>query len=94
MSYEPTLVILKKDLDKHEELIVNGGWQYDNSDESTRGGELGMTVMEYIQNVYTKYKPLKIGGIEIIICQPSLTSYNKSIRDKLTELNVEFGEDW
>lgn len=91
MSYEPTLVILKKDLDKHKDLIENGNWQYDRSDENSRGGEYNMTVIEYIRDVYKKYPITVVSGIELILCHPALTSYNKKIREKLKELEVEFG---
>jgi len=90
MSYEPTLVILKKDLDKHEKLITNGNWLYDGSDEKTRGGEEGKTVMEYIKEVYEQ-KPTIVGGLELLVCSPCFSSYNKKIREKLDELNVEYG---
>jgi hypothetical protein len=93
MSYEPTLVILKKDLDKHKELIVDGDWQYNISDKEQRG-EDGLTVMEYIQDVYVKHKPIKVGGVELILCAPCFTSFNGKVREKLKELNVEFAEDW
>lgn len=93
MSYEPTLVILKKDLDKHKELILDGAWQYDTSDESTRGGESHQTTMEYIQEIY-KHTPVTVGGVELLLCSPSFSSYNKQIRNKLDELKVEYGEDW
>jgi hypothetical protein len=92
MSYQPILVILKKDLDKHKELIVDGVWQYSISDEEQRGEE-GLTVMEYLKSLY-EHKPLKIGGVELILCAPCLSSFNGKVREKLKELNVEFREDW
>ena len=94
MSYEPTLVILKKDLDKHKELILDGAWQYDGSDEKTRGEEGNQTIMEYIQDVYKNHSLVIVGGVELLLCSPCFSSYNKQIRDKLTELKVEFGESW
>ena len=89
MSYEPTLVILKKDLDKHRDLIVDGDWQYKISDKEQRG-EDGLTVMEYIKDVYTTNKPVKVGGVELLLCEPCFTSFNDKVREKLEELEVEF----
>lgn len=89
MSYEPTLLIIKKDLDKHNELLIDGVWQYQNNNKEEKGEE-GLTVMEYIRDVYEKHKPIKIAGIELFLCTPTFSSFNKSVRKKLEELNVEF----
>ena len=91
MSYEPTLVISKKDLDKHDSLLIDGAWQYQNTEKEPKG-EDGLTVMEYIRDIYKNRTPVKISGVELIICNPSLTRFNRSVREKLTELNVEFEE--
>lgn len=98
MSYEPTLLCMKKDLDKHKELILNGDWQYSGTkqfkkDQKTGTGEDGMTVMEYIKDVYATSKPLSIGGIQLIAMAPCFSSFNGHVRNKLKELNVEFAED-
>lgn len=92
MSYTPTLIILKKDLDKHKELFQNGLWKHgaDVKDAATRPFEEGMTVMEFIySNAYTK-KPITIGGIEIVLCTTEFSSSNEVLRQKLKELNIEF----
>ena len=93
MSYEPTLIISKEDLNKHQDLFENGIWQYgaDKKDEATRGGEEGKTVMEYLNAVYLQ-KPITVRGVELVICSPTFSSFNKLIRNKLTELEVEFAE--
>jgi hypothetical protein len=92
MSYEPTLVILKKDLDKHKDLIIDGNWQYSISEDEQRGEE-GLTVMEYIKNVYTRHSPIKVGGIELVLCTPCFSSFNAKVREKLKELKIEFAEN-
>ncbi len=91
MSYEPTLLILKKDLDKHQDLIVDGNWQYSTNKEEK--GEEGLTVMEYIKEVYTKHRMVEIGGVELLLCNPTFSTFNKKVREKLAELNVEFAEN-
>lgn len=91
MSYEPTLVILKKDLKKQEDLLENGDWQYkDKNDEKI--GEEGKTVMEYLQDV-NRRKTIIIGKVELVLCSPCFSSFNKAVREKLQELNIEFAED-
>jgi hypothetical protein len=96
MSYEPTIIALKKDLDKNRELIVDGDWQYEGTkenkkDEKTRGGEFNQTVMEYIKNAYENNNVVRVGGIELILMEPQLTSYNEAVRNKLYELKINFG---
>lgn len=92
MSYEPTLVISKKDLDKHKELIVYGDWQYKKSNSKELRGEEGETVMEYLKDVCQNHRPVTVKKVEIVLCSPNLTSFNKAIRKKLDELGIEYGE--
>lgn len=98
MSYEPTILVLKKDLDKNKEFIITGNWQYagtkeNKEDEKTRGGEDNETAMEHIKWAYENYSVVKIGGIELILLSPSFSSFNKKVRDKLDELGIEYGLD-
>lgn len=97
MSYEPTIICMKKDLDKNKDFILDGNWQYDGTkefkkDQKTGKGEDGKTVMEYIRDVY-KGGFVSIGGIELILMAPDFTSFNMNVRKKLTELKVEFALD-
>lgn len=91
MSYEPTLVILKKDLEKHQDLIVDGDWQYKINDKEDKGEE-GLTVMEYLRDLYVKDKSVKVGGVELLLCTPTFSTFNRKVREKLHELDVEFAE--
>lgn len=96
MSFEPTIVILKKDFDKNKEIIVSGNWQYQGTkekkdDEKTRGGEGNETIMEYIKYVYEKHNVVSIGGVKLILCNPTPSSFNKKIRKKLDDFNIEYG---
>ncbi len=88
MSYEPTLIILKKDLDKHKDFLLDGEWQYIES-KSKKGVE-EKRILEYIRDTYTSTS-VTVGGIELLICQPELSSFNKLIRKRLQDLDVEFG---
>ena len=98
MSYEPTILVLKKDLDKHKDLILYGDWQYPTTkegkkDEKTRGGEDNQTVMETIKWVYENHDVISVGGIELILFTPLFGQFNKKVRDKLDELEIEYGLD-
>lgn len=84
MSYEPTLIIRKKDLDKALPILENE--QY-NADEDT------VKVAEYLLTV-SKYETKKFDDLELVICSPEFSSFNRSVRERLTELNVDFREDW
>lgn len=83
MSYEPTLVIKKSDLDRHSHYLSNSWLLEDDTDEKR--------IAKYLQNVYETHDVVQIDGIELILCEPELTSFNKLVRDKLNELNVQFG---
>lgn len=84
MSYEPTLIIRKKDLEKALPILENE--QY-NADEDT------VKVAEYLLTV-SKYETKKFDDLELVICSPEFSSFNRSVRERLTELNVDFREDW
>jgi hypothetical protein len=84
MSYEPTLIIRKKDLDKALPILENE--QY-SADEDT------VKVAEYLLKV-SKYETKKFDDLELVLCSPEFSSFNRSVRERLTELNVDFREDW
>ena len=92
MSYIPTLLILKKDLDKNKELIIDGDWQYKVVDSKTSRSEKGKTVMGYLKYIYQEYTSVKIGGIELFLCTPQLSAFSTEFRKKLKELQIEYAE--
>jgi len=83
MSYEPTIVIQKRDLDRHVELLEQE--QYDSDEEISR-------VAKHLLEV-SKYEVLTFGKLQLVICQPEHTSFNSAVRDRLRELNVFFQLD-
>lgn len=83
MSYEPTLVIKKTDLDKHSEEFEKF-WEWENNKDEKR-------IMEYLKEVYERHNRVKIDGIELILCTPEFSSFNALVREKLSEWNVQFG---
>lgn len=60
------------------------------NDEKTRGGEDGKTVMEYLTNVYFDKNEIDIFGTVCKICSPTFSSFNKKVREKLNELEIEY----
>jgi len=84
MSYEPTLIIRKKDLDKALPFLENE--QYSADEETER-------VAKYLLQV-AKYQPMKFDDLELLLCSPEFASFNRLVRERLTELNVDYREDW
>lgn len=94
MSYTPTLLILKKDLDKHKDFLLNGKWQYDGSQDKLRGGEDNNSPLEYLKDVYERLSPVQIAGIELLLCTPEFSTFNREVRELLDELKVEYAKSY
>ena len=84
MSYEPTLLIRKKDLDKTLPILEEEQWSLDKDIEE---------VANYLLQV-SKYDVIKFDELELVLCSPELTSFNLLIRERLTELNVDYRMYW
>lgn len=84
MSYEPTLIIRKKDLDKVLPILENE--QYSANEDTVR-------VAKYLLQV-SGHQTIKFDDLELVLCSPEFTSFNKLIRERLIELKVDFREDW
>lgn len=102
MSYTPTLVINRDDLERAAE-----NWDESFLDLMTQEELIddGMKARKYLLDIlrqdrkaenypapYTRPE-LKIGGVRLIICEPDFTSINEAVRDYLTEAGIEFGID-
>lgn len=86
MSYEPILVIKKNDLEKHKTELDN--WA------ELKEGILKEKIYKYLNEVLeNKYNP-KIDGIELLICQPELTSFNAAVRKVLYDWKIQFGTSY
>ena len=84
MSYEPTLIIRKKDLDKVHQILEKE--QYSANEDTAK-------VSEYLLEV-SKYKTIKFDDLELVLCSPNYSAFNRVVRERLTALNVDFREDW
>ena len=83
MSFEPILILKKKDLEKSISILEQE--QYSGDDDIVR-------VAEYLINVNT-YETVKFDELELVVCQPELTGFNSLVRDKLRELEIDFRLD-
>ena len=83
MSFEPTLILRKKDLEKSISILEKE--QYSGDDDIVR-------VAEYLLNVNT-YETVKFDELELVVCQPRLPRFNSLVRDKLRELEIDFRLD-
>lgn len=90
MSYEPTLILKIEDLQKHESLFEKS--KYNLPDEHTRGGEENKTLLETIMDLYfedDKYI-VDVFGVKCRYFKPLYSSYNREIREKLDELQINY----
>jgi len=83
MSYEPTLIIRKNDLEKNISILEEE--QYSNEEDTNR-------VAKYLLNV-NKNEIIKFDELELILCTPEPPTFNCLIRVKLEELDVDFRVD-
>lgn len=85
MSYEPTLIIRKKDLNTEKVIEILKSEQYCGDEEKEK-------IAKYLLNV-NGFETIKFDDLELVLCTPEFTSFNGVIREKLRELNVDFRED-
>ena len=85
MSYEPTVIIRKKDLNTKKviELLEK---------EECCGNEEKENIAKYLLKV-NQYETVKFGKLELVLCKPEFTSFNASIREKLRKLNIDYRAD-
>ena len=83
MSYEPTIVIKKADLDTHRKELDNWYLQKNSTDKR---------VYEFLNTVLQRNTTLRIDGIELLVCQPELTQFNECVRSQLYRWDVQYGE--
>ena len=83
MGYEPILIIRKKDLDKALPILEQ---------EQYSGDEDTVNVAEYLLEV-SKYETKMFDGLELVLCSPEFSSFNRLVRERLTELKVDYRED-
>jgi hypothetical protein len=85
MSYEPKLIIRKKDLNNKKVIDILEKEQYCGDEEKER-------VSKYLLMV-NNYATIKFDDLELVLCSPELTTFNRLVREKLTKLKVDFRQD-
>lgn len=85
MSYEPTLIIRKSDLNKKEIIETLESEQYSGDSDVEE-------VAQYLLRV-NRYTTIKFDDLELVLCNPEFTSFNGLVRNKLRELGIDFRED-
>lgn len=83
MSYDPRLIINKKHLDK---VIPDLAMQ--QYSKKQKYADVAKFLLKASENTVHK-----IDGAEFVICHPEFTQFNKSVRDRLTELEVEYAQE-
>jgi hypothetical protein len=82
MSYTPTLVIRKKDLENASDILEEQ--RYFEKEPSR--------VAEYLLAV-NEYPTIKFDDLELVLCEPETLSFSLEVRNKLKELKIDFRED-
>jgi hypothetical protein len=82
MSYTPTLVIRKKDLENATKILEEQQYFDDNTSR----------VAEYLL-VVNEYPTVKFDDLELVLCEPETSSFSLEVRNKLKELKIDFRED-
>lgn len=80
MSYEPTIIVEKKDLVAIEEEMIKAAVK-------------GDTVPEYLLRIIEQDSPCLFKKMNLYIFQPEYTNFNMKVRDFLTDNDVEYGID-
>lgn len=84
MSFEPTLILRKKDLENSISILEEE--QYNHDDEIAE-------IAKFLIKV-NSYNIIKFDDLELVICKPELTYFNELIREKLDELEIYFQIDY
>ncbi len=82
MSFFPTIIIKLSDLQKHSELLENS-WEYEHDEKLNR-------VLIFLKDALKTRNVFEIDGIKMILCQPDFSLFNQEVRDKLSELGVQY----
>jgi len=84
MSYKPTLIIRKNDLNKALPILEQE--QYSLDEDVAK-------VAEYLLEV-SKYDTKKFDDLDLVLCSPEFSSFNRLVRERLSELKVDYRENW
>jgi hypothetical protein len=82
MSYEPTLIIRKKDLDKILPILEDE--QYSDNPKIE---EVALYLLQT-----AKYEIIKFDDLELVSCTPETSNFNYLVRKRLLELSVDYRE--
>ena len=82
MSYEPTLIIRKADLEKHRSTITEGAFKNIRNLKKQAAYSEAYKALNATPIVFTE--------ISIVLITPEFTDHNKAVRDLLNELKIEY----
>jgi hypothetical protein len=97
MSYEPTLVIRKSDLEENRRKIE--GAEYVTIPQTKFRGRWARRDRIYLEQAYKELqkalniKTVKFDEVEIVIIYPEGSAHNANVRELLSKLNIEFRTD-
>ncbi len=97
MSYEPTIIIRKSDLEKHREHIEYSEWEVIEKKKFTGRG--AATRKQELIDAYSKlkealeYETIKFTEIELVLLYVEFTYANANVRELLDELKIDYRLD-
>lgn len=84
MSFEPELIIKREALEKAQTTNFGFDWDYEKLKEED------YEVYEFLNKAYYYGGYFTFQNIKMIILRPEFTGFNERVRNKLTELGIEF----
>lgn len=88
MSYEPTIIINKKHLEKHRQKIEEEEWEK-GPIKPTQKFERKRAAYDALRIALNKEAHI-ISKVSIVIIQPEGSWHNEDVRDLLDEFEVEY----
>lgn len=92
MSYEPTIIIKKADLEKNRSLIENAAWDY--IPKKKFKGRKAIEIREELEESFRSlalaldYETVKFPEIELVLLGVEFTFKNQNVRELLDELKI------
>lgn len=89
MSYEPRLLVEKKDLLNIESELDTLSLHKDHINKDYED-----SAPKYILHALNHWNPVKLKGKEYFLLSPDGSSFNREVRELLDKFNIEFGIDY
>lgn len=93
MSYEPTVILHKPDLDKKADEILSHQYGRFRKKARTDAAIAKQEAWDKLESILM-VEPFKIKGVQMILVNVELTGRNKAFRKLLDDLDIEYATIW